>query len=72
MDIRHQGRAGSLAIINALQSGSTEEAKFNNLVKIGAPQYPDRIKTLKSEVQKLVDAGTLGRKRYRLATNDFV
>lgn len=72
MDIRHQGRADSQKIIKALQSGSTEEAKFNNLLKIGAAQYPDRIKTLKSEVQKLVDAGTLGRKRYRLATNDFV
>jgi hypothetical protein len=71
IDIRHQGRAGSQTIINALQSGSTEDAKFNNLLKIGVTSYPDRIGTLKSEIQKLVRANVLGSKRYRQATNDF-
>lgn len=72
MDIRHQGRGGSQSIINALQSGTSEEAKFSNLLRIGAAQYSERIKTLKNEVRKLVDAGTLGIKRYQLATNEFV
>jgi hypothetical protein len=72
MDIRHQGRAGSQTIINALHAGNTEQAKLNNLLKIGAMQYPERIKTLKSEIQKLAIAGTLGTKRYQLSTNSFV
>lgn len=71
MDIRHQGRGGSQTIINALQAGSTEEAKFNNLLKVGAATYPERIKTLKREIQALVSANILGTKRYRVATNDF-
>jgi len=71
MDIRHQGRAGSQTIIHALRSGSSEEAKFNNLLKIGADTYPERIRTLKSEINKLVAAQNLGISRYRLATNDF-
>jgi len=71
MDIRHQGRAGSQTIINALQSGTTEDAKFNNLLKIGATGFADRIATLKREIKALVDANILGVKRYRAATNDF-
>jgi hypothetical protein len=72
MDIKHQGRGNSQSIINALQTGKSEQNKLDNLLKIGAPHYPDRIKTLKGELQKLVKAGILGTKRYHLATNDFV
>ncbi|HMG05034.1 MAG TPA: hypothetical protein VK581_06200 [Chthoniobacterales bacterium] len=71
MDIRHQGRAGSQAIISALSAGSTEQTKLSNLLKIGAARFPERIKTLKGEMQKLTTAGTLGTKRYQLSTNSF-
>jgi hypothetical protein len=71
MDIRHQGRAGSQTIINALQAGNTGDAKFNNLLRIGANQYADRIRTLKIQIQKLVTAGVLGTKSYQTARNDF-
>jgi len=71
MDIRHQGRGNGQAIITALNSGTTEQAKLKNLLKIGASAYPERIRTLKSEMQALIDAGTLGVKRYQLATNSF-
>ena len=70
MDIRHQGRAGSQSIINALQAGNSEETKFNNPLGIGANQYQDRIKTLKTQIQKLVTSGVLETKCYRLADND--
>jgi len=71
MDIRHQGRAGSQSIINALHSGSTEEAKLSNLLKLGATTYPERVSTLKREMQKLQAAGVLGTKRYQVAGNSF-
>jgi len=71
MDILHHGRGGSPAIINALHAGNSEDAKFDNLLKIGAYQNQDRIKTLKIQIQRLVTAGVLGTKRYQLETNDF-
>jgi hypothetical protein len=74
MDIRHQGRGGrgaSQAIINALQAGNTEDTKFNNLLRIGATQFADRIRTLKIQIQKLLTASVLGTKRYQAARNDF-
>jgi hypothetical protein len=71
MDIRHQGRAGSQAIINALQRGRTEDTKFDNLLRIGSNQFADRIRTLKDQIQKLVTAGVLGMKRYQVDRNDF-
>jgi hypothetical protein len=71
MDVRHQGRGGSQSIINALRTGNSEDAKFNNLLKIAANQFPDRVRTLKIQIQKLVTAGILGTKRYQAARNDF-
>jgi hypothetical protein len=70
MDIRHQGRAGGQSIINALHAENSEETKFNNPLGIGANQYQDRIKTLKTQIQKLVTSGVLETKCYRLADND--
>jgi hypothetical protein len=72
LDIRHHGRAGSQSIIAALQAGATEEQKFNNLIALGSSNYNGRKATLRREIKRLVDAGVLGTKRYRLATNEFV
>jgi hypothetical protein len=71
LDIRHQGRAGSQSIIHALNTGTSEDAKFEDLLKIGATQFPERIRTLRAQIKKLVTTGVLGAKRYRIATNDF-
>lgn len=69
-DIRHQGRASSKNIINALNTGGNHEKAFNNLMQLGLPKYEERIKTVRAEVKKLVDTGIFG-KKYKQATNEF-
>ena len=71
LDIRHQGRAKSQSIMQALNSSSTDEGKFNNLLALGSSQFNERKATLRREIKKLVDAGVLGSKHYVKASNDF-
>ncbi len=67
-DIRHQGRAKSPAIALALASGDP----LASLLDIGEQRYPQRIATLRAELARLRDEGTLGTHRYSLAKQDFV
>ena len=67
-DIRHQGRANSATIITALQSSHPLE----RLLAIGEQAYPARIATLRREIKKLTDEGTLGTHVYSLEQRDFV
>jgi len=70
-DIRHQGRASSRHIINALDTRGNYDRAFNNLLQLGMPTYEGRIKTLRAEIKKLQDAKIFG-KKYKKSTNEFV
>ena len=67
-DIRHQGRGKSPVIITALQSSHPLE----RLLAIGEQRFPERIATLRREIKKLTDEGTLGNHVYSLEKRDFV
>lgn len=71
-DIRHQGRARSSAIINALNTNSNLDRAYNRLFNLGETHYSGRIRTLRTAVAQLVANGTLGIKKYSSATNDLV
>lgn len=67
-DIRHQGRAKSAAITAALQNTNP----LKELLTIGEPKYHDRLVVLRREINRLIDEGTLGKRKYSLAKKDFV
>ncbi len=67
-DIRHQGRAKSPAIVTALHSSKPLES----LLSIGEQKFADRISTLRKEIKKLTDEGTLGAHVYNRELRDFV
>jgi hypothetical protein len=67
-DIRHQGRATSPVIIAALNSSKP----LDSLLAIGEQRFPARISTLKREIKKLTEEGTLGTHVYNLEQRDFV
>jgi hypothetical protein len=67
-DIRHQGRAKSRHIIEALQS----QDALDNLLQIGEEKFRERIRTLRSAIKAGEEEGTLGMRRYDAASNDFV
>ena len=67
-DIRHQGRARSPVIVMALNSSRPLES----LLAIGEQRFPERISTLKREIKKLTDEGTLGTHVYNLERRDFI
>lgn len=67
-DIRHQGRARSPVIVMALNSSRPLES----LLAIGEQRFPERISTLKREIKKLTDEGTLGTHVYSLEQRDFL
>lgn len=69
-DIAHQGRAQSYAnqVRPALQASNPEAA----LLSIGEDKFPGRIKALRREIQRLRDAGILGKHKYDKAAKDFV
>jgi hypothetical protein len=71
-DIRHQGRAKSSQIIEALNTGGDQDAAYNNLLQIGLPWFEPRIKTLKKAIATLVSDGRLGTTKYDIASGDFV
>ncbi|MEP6824670.1 MAG: hypothetical protein ABI919_07630 [Ramlibacter sp.] len=68
VDIRHQGRAKSAAIIGALASADPVEA----LLQLGEPKYHARVLGLRREIKRLTDDGTLGNRKYSAAARDFV
>ncbi|MBD2700746.1 hypothetical protein IC229_08865 [Spirosoma sp. BT702] len=67
-DIRHQGRAKSAVIKAALQSSNPLKA----LLEIGEPKYHERLLVIRREINRLLDEGTLGKRKYSLAKKDFV
>lgn len=67
-DIRHQGRAKNPVIAHALNSSRPLES----LLSIGEQRFPERISTLKREIKKLTEEGTLGTHAYSLEERDFV
>ncbi|HXQ70250.1 MAG TPA: hypothetical protein VN844_07165 [Pyrinomonadaceae bacterium] len=67
-DIRHQGRAKSPVIVTALHSSKPLES----LLAIGEQRFPERISTLRKEIKKLTDEGTLGTHVYNRERRDFV
>lgn len=70
-DIRHQGRATSQHIINALNTGGNYDLAYNRLLQLGQPLYASRISTVRSVINKLVADGIFG-KKFKLSTNSFV
>jgi hypothetical protein len=70
-DIRHQGRASSSEIMAALDTADDEGA-LAALLEIGDHAYPERIRTLNSEIHRLTAAGILGRRRYDAGRNDLI
>lgn len=70
-DIRHQGRASSQQIINALNTGGNFETAYNRLLQLGQPLYASRISTVRTVIKNLTDAGIFG-KKYKKSTNEFV
>ena len=67
-DIRHQGRAKSRHIIEALES----QDALGNLLQIGEDRFPERIRTLRAALESGAEEGMLGRRTYASASNDFV
>ena len=70
-DIRHQGRASSQQIINALNTNGNFEAAYNRLLQLGQPLYASRISTVRGAIKNLTDAG-LFNKKYKVSKSDFV
>jgi hypothetical protein len=71
-DIRHQGRAKSFQIIEALDTGGDQDEAFTNLLQLGLPWYESRIKTLKKAIATMVSEQRLGIVKYDLSAGDFV
>jgi hypothetical protein len=71
-DIRHQGRAKSFQIIEALDTDGDQDEAFTNLLQLGLPWYESRIKTLKKAIAKMVSQQKLGIMKYNLSAADFV
>ena len=67
-DIRHQGRAKNPVIAHALNSSRPLES----LLSLGEQRFPERISTLKREIRKLTEEGTLGTHVYSREQRDFV
>jgi hypothetical protein len=67
-DIRHQGRAKSTAILDALKKSNPMEA----LLRLGGDDYAQRVTTLEKEIKALVSEGTLGKRKYSVSKSAFV
>jgi hypothetical protein len=70
-DIRHQGRAKSSDIINAINTRGNFELAYTKLLQLGQPLYASRISTVRAVIKNLTDRGVFN-KKYKQATNEFV
>ncbi len=70
-DIRHQGRALSQQIINALNTNGNFEKAYNKLLQLGQPLYASRISTVRGVIKNLIAAGHSGEK-HKVSEGDFV
>lgn len=66
-DIHHQGRATVATVLTALKSADPLTA----LLRIGEPNYHDRLLTLRKAIKELTDDGTFDNRKYNAATKDF-
>lgn len=72
-DIHHQGRAKKNTVRAVFtKEGGDNERLFAALLNVGRKDTEDRRVKLKQEIEKMVAAGDLGKKRYNKASNDFV
>jgi hypothetical protein len=67
-DIRHQGRAKSRYIIEALESNDA----LGKLLQIGEDSFSERIETLKAALDDGLERGVLGMMKYNAVSGDFV
>jgi hypothetical protein len=67
-DIRHQGRAKSRLIMEALDSNDA----LGNLLRIGEDAFPERLKTLGHALDDGLAQGVFGMKKYDAVCGDFV
>jgi hypothetical protein len=70
-DIRHQGRARSEQIIQALNTGGNYDRAFVNLLALGKEHYPTRVNTLRNEITRLTGTGLMGAMVYNPSRGDF-
>lgn len=71
-DIHHQGRGKATQVKAALDTNGNAEKAFENLLKIGADNFEQRIKTLRETIAESVAAGKLGKMKYSRTKSDFV
>jgi hypothetical protein len=71
-DIHHQGRGKKIEVFDALDTGGDTDKAYTNLLEIGKVFYPDRIETLRSTIDAMVNDGTLGQRKYDATISDFV
>lgn len=67
-DIHHHGRASKDTVKAALQQSNKEKA----LLSVNNPQYQARNERLSVKLKQMRDAGTMGKKVYDAAANEFV
>lgn len=70
-DIRHQGRATNDRIALAISTNGDYNKAYNNLLGIGSVNYGDRISTLKSTINSLLNQN-LFNKKWSSTKKDFV
>jgi hypothetical protein len=72
-DIHHQGRAKRSKIKKVFDGAGGDDKKlYAELLKLGRKRDQHRRERLDEEIQDLVVAGVLGKKKYSKANNDFV
>jgi hypothetical protein len=67
-DIRHQGRGGNSEIRLALQNSDP----VRPLLEIGASRFPERVKAIKRELDRLMQNPAFASKTYSRAAKEFV
>jgi hypothetical protein len=72
-DIHHQGRGKRNRIRRIFKANGGDNAKlYAALLEVGGKDTKNRREKLDKEIQKMVASGTLGKKKYSKASNDFV
>jgi len=71
-DIRHQGRAKSQAIMEALDTDGDWKSAFRKLIELGRDNYKERITSLKDSIANLESTSILGKRVYSKRDKDFV
>jgi hypothetical protein len=72
-DIHHQGRAKKNTVKDVFKKeGGDNDKLYAALLQVGRKDTKDRREKLNEEIKKMVAVGTLGKKKYSKASNDFV